>query len=65
MIAAREVRRRYLALAHGALGRPADAGIDAPIGRDPVSRVRMAVDWPVGQSRRRPTSSAGGAPARR
>ena len=41
-IAAREVRRQYLALAHGAVA----AGpfcIDAPIGRDPVSRVRMAV----------------------
>jgi 23S rRNA pseudouridine1911/1915/1917 synthase len=41
-IAAREVQRVYLALAHGA---PAwdERRIDAPIGRDPVSRVRMAV----------------------
>jgi len=41
-IAAREVRREYLALVHGEL--PAEAfSIEAPIGRDPVSRVRMAV----------------------
>ncbi len=41
-IAARDVRREYLALAHGVL--PATPfSIDAPIGRDPVSRVRMAV----------------------
>lgn len=41
-IAAREVRREYLALAHGEV--PAEAfSIEAPIGRDPVSRVRMAV----------------------
>ncbi len=41
-IAAREVHRRYLALAHGRV-EPAVQSIDAPIGRDPVSRVRMAV----------------------
>ncbi|MDE2566502.1 MAG: RluA family pseudouridine synthase [Burkholderiales bacterium] len=41
-IAAREVHRRYLALAWG-LPAPASFRIDAPIGRDPVSRVRMAV----------------------
>jgi len=41
-IAAREVRREYLALVHGEL--PAEPfTIEAPIGRDPVSRVRMAV----------------------
>jgi 23S rRNA pseudouridine1911/1915/1917 synthase len=41
-IAAREVHREYLALAHGdwPAGR---MRIDAPIGRDPRSRVRMAV----------------------
>ena len=41
-IAAREVQRHYLAVAHG---EPAwaERSIDAPIGRDPVSRVRMAV----------------------
>lgn len=41
-IAARTVRRRYLALAHGRLG-AAPFSIDAPIGRDPSARVRMAV----------------------
>ncbi|MBL8349548.1 MAG: RluA family pseudouridine synthase [Burkholderiaceae bacterium] len=41
-IAAREVRRLYLALAHGRVPW-AQASIDAPIGRDPVSRLRMAV----------------------
>jgi 23S rRNA pseudouridine1911/1915/1917 synthase len=41
-IAAREVHRHYLALAHGRV--PWDAkSVDAAIGRDPVSRVRMAV----------------------
>ena len=41
-IAARQVHRRYLAIAHGQA--PAAAfSIDAPIGRDPVVRVRMAV----------------------
>ncbi len=41
-MAARDVHRRYLALVHGA---PAQVtfSIEAPIGRDPVSRVRMAV----------------------
>jgi 23S rRNA pseudouridine1911/1915/1917 synthase len=41
-IAAREVHREYLALAHGAL-RETALTIDAPIGRDPVARVKMAV----------------------
>ncbi len=41
-IAAREVHRQYLALAHGAW--PADlTRIDAPLARDPRSRVRMAI----------------------
>jgi len=41
-LAARTVSRRYLALVHGRVKR--DAGvIDAAIGRDPRSRVRMAV----------------------
>jgi 23S rRNA pseudouridine1911/1915/1917 synthase len=41
-IAAREVRREYQALAHGEV--PAQPfSVEAPIGRDPVSRVRMAV----------------------
>ena len=41
-IAAREVQRHYLALAHGRVDWD-DRTIDAPIGRDPVSRIRMAV----------------------
>jgi 23S rRNA pseudouridine1911/1915/1917 synthase len=49
-IAARTVHRRYLALAHGAV-QPARQSVEAPIGRDPVSRLRMAV-------------TAGGRPAR-
>ncbi len=41
-IAARDVHRRYVALVHGV---PAERAfdVDAPIGRDPRSRVRMAV----------------------
>jgi 23S rRNA pseudouridine1911/1915/1917 synthase len=41
-IGAREVQREYLALAHGDVG-AAPRCIDAPIARDPRSRVRMAV----------------------
>jgi 23S rRNA pseudouridine1911/1915/1917 synthase len=41
-IAARSVRRHYLALAQGRV-EPIDQQIDAPIGRDPAVRVRMAV----------------------
>ncbi len=41
-IAARKVRREYVALVHGDVG-ATPFSIDAPIGRDPVSRVRMAV----------------------
>jgi 23S rRNA pseudouridine1911/1915/1917 synthase len=41
-IAARTVRREYLALVHGELA-PGLRAVEAPIGRDPVSRVRMAV----------------------
>jgi 23S rRNA pseudouridine1911/1915/1917 synthase len=41
-IAARAVHRRYLALVHGVLADRA-VTIDAPIGRDPRVRVRMAV----------------------
>ena len=40
-IAARTVHRRYLALAWGEV--PATLRIEAPIGRDPRSRLRMAV----------------------
>ncbi|MBN8487731.1 MAG: RluA family pseudouridine synthase [Burkholderiales bacterium] len=41
-IAARTVRRRYLALVHGRVSAE-PFSIDAPIGRDPSARVRMAV----------------------
>lgn len=41
-IAAREVHREYLALCHGHLAHRKQR-IDAPIGRDPRSRVKMAV----------------------
>jgi 23S rRNA pseudouridine1911/1915/1917 synthase len=41
-IAARVVHRRYAALAHGVTER-ASFTVDAPIGRDPVVRVRMAI----------------------
>jgi 23S rRNA pseudouridine1911/1915/1917 synthase len=49
-IAARDVKREYLAIAHGIV--PAgDWSIDAPIARDPASRVRMAV-MPGGKAAR-------------
>jgi 23S rRNA pseudouridine1911/1915/1917 synthase len=41
-IQARRVRREYLALAHGVLARR-EGSIDAPVGRDPRHRTRMAV----------------------
>ncbi|MEP6873579.1 MAG: RluA family pseudouridine synthase [Burkholderiales bacterium] len=41
-IASREVHRQYLAIAHGEVA-AASFSIEAPIGRDPQSRVRMAV----------------------
>jgi 23S rRNA pseudouridine1911/1915/1917 synthase len=44
MIGARSVDRRYLALAEGRV--PAKSRIDAPIGRDPRDRLRMAVVAP-------------------
>ena len=40
-LAARTVRRDYLALVHGSV--PADGAVDAAIGRHPVVRTRMAV----------------------
>jgi 23S rRNA pseudouridine1911/1915/1917 synthase len=49
-LAARTVRRVYLALAHGRLASTAGV-IDRPIGRDPRDRTRMAVR-PAGQGRR-------------
>ncbi len=49
-LARRTVSRRYLALAQGAIRR-AEGTIDAPIGRDPRSRVRMAI-VPEGRGKR-------------
>lgn len=43
MIAAREVSRQYLAIAHGRWGSDAVRKVEAPIGRDPANRLRMAV----------------------
>ena len=42
-IAAREVSRQYLALAHSPWTGPASRQVQAPIGRDPRNRLRMAV----------------------
>ena len=42
-IAAREVSRQYLALAHGAWAGARKRTVDASIGRDPRNRLRMAV----------------------
>lgn len=41
-MAQRDIHRRYMALVHGDVG-PEPFSIDAPVGRDPVSRIRMAV----------------------
>ena len=43
MIAARTVSRQYLALAHRPWNGPSAREVDAPIGRDPAQRLRMAV----------------------
>ena len=42
-IAAREVRRQYLALAHGRWTGPSPRCVESAIGRDPRNRLRMAV----------------------
>lgn len=42
-IAARDVKRQYLALAHGAWRGDVTRVVNAPIGRDPGNRLRMAV----------------------
>ncbi|MDZ4189534.1 MAG: RluA family pseudouridine synthase [Hydrogenophaga sp.] len=42
-IAAREVNRQYLALAHGRWSGAAEQGVEQPIGRDNRNRLRMAV----------------------
>ena len=49
-LAARTVSRRYLAVVHGRVAR-AEGVVDAPIGRHPRDRVRMAVR-PTGQGKR-------------
>ena len=49
-LVARTVRRRYVAIVHGRV-RTAAGVVDAPIGRDPHHRQRMAVR-PVGQGKR-------------
>ncbi|MDB5947799.1 MAG: rluD [Ramlibacter sp.] len=41
-IAAREVARQYVALAHRPWGGPRERRVEAPIGRDPRNRLRMA-----------------------
>lgn len=43
LIAAREVHRQYLALAHKPWVGSARRTVEAPIGRDPANRLRMAV----------------------
>ncbi|MBG6115106.1 MULTISPECIES: RluA family pseudouridine synthase [unclassified Polaromonas] len=43
MIAARTVSREYMALAHGAWEGAKTRQVEAPIGRDPRNRLRMAV----------------------
>ena len=43
MIAARSVSREYVALAHGAWQGAKTRQVEAPIGRDPRNRLRMAV----------------------
>ena len=45
-IAAREVNRQYLALAHGRWQGAAEQAVDQPIGRDVHNRLRMAVVRP-------------------
>jgi 23S rRNA pseudouridine1911/1915/1917 synthase len=45
-IAAREVNRQYLALAHGRWLGAAEQGVDQPVGRDSRNRLRMAVVAP-------------------
>ncbi len=43
MIAARTVSREYLAIGHGAWQGPSSIQVNAPVGRDPRNRLRMAV----------------------
>jgi 23S rRNA pseudouridine1911/1915/1917 synthase len=50
---ARTVRRRYLAIVHGRVGL-AEGLVEAPIGRDPLHRKRMAIR-PAGKGKRAAT----------
>jgi 23S rRNA pseudouridine1911/1915/1917 synthase len=43
LIAAREVKRQYLAIAHKPWTSPSPTKVEAAIGRDPANRLRMAV----------------------
>ena len=43
MIAARDVQRQYMALAHRPWSGPAAREVASPMGRDPKNRLRMAV----------------------
>ena len=43
MIAARNVSRQYIALAHGEWEGPKTRRVDLPVGRDPRNRLKMAV----------------------
>ena len=43
LIAARDVRRQYLAIAHKPWTAPSPTTVEAAIGRDPANRLRMAV----------------------
>jgi 23S rRNA pseudouridine1911/1915/1917 synthase len=49
-LAARTVKRRYVAIVHGRVSR-ASGVVDAPLGRDPRHRQRMAIR-PAGQGKR-------------
>jgi 23S rRNA pseudouridine1911/1915/1917 synthase len=49
-IASRQVQRQYVALVHGVMS-PGFTTVDAPVGRDTVSRVRMAVHHAGRQAR--------------
>jgi 23S rRNA pseudouridine1911/1915/1917 synthase len=70
--AERRARKRYEALAFGHLA-PADGAIDAPLGRDPRNRQRMAIlprgrdaltEYRVRQHLERAAGGAGAAPVR-
>jgi len=62
-IAGREVRRRYLAIAHGKAP-AAPFSVEAPIGRDPQMRLRMAVVASGKPSRSTSTSASARCAAR-